>query len=180
MTKTAYSAFLYSDRQLNDIEKFCCCYGISDLLAIDTTFNLCDLWLTDLSYRNWRLAVDATGKSPVYFGLCMFHFKKDEEAFRRFAVEVCVGNPKLIELKLVGVDMESAIYQEFKSTFKDLPRFICVRYLQKRDETKIERLLERTNQTAQNKKSKNKVILTMKMDRQNHLIQTIFKQSWLP
>ena len=110
----------------------------------------------------------------------MFHFKKDEEAFRRFAVEVCVGNPKLIELKLVGVDMESAIYQEFKSTFKDLPRFICVRYLQKRDETKIERLLERTNQTAQNKKSKNKVILTMKMDRQNHLIQTIFKQSWLP
>ena len=43
MTKTAYYSFLYSDRQLNDIEKFHCCDGISDLLAIDTTFNLCDL-----------------------------------------------------------------------------------------------------------------------------------------
>ena len=50
MTKTAYYAFLYSDRQLNDIEKFCCCNGISDPLAIDTTFDLCDLWLTDTSY----------------------------------------------------------------------------------------------------------------------------------
>ena len=50
MKKTAYYAFLYSDRQLNDIEKFCCCNGISDPLAIDTTFDLCDLWLTDTSY----------------------------------------------------------------------------------------------------------------------------------
>ena len=76
--------------------KFCCCNGISDPLVIDNTFNLSDLRLTDPSYRNQRSALDATGKSPVYFGLRMFDFKKDEEAFRRFAVEVCVGNPKLI------------------------------------------------------------------------------------
>ena len=60
MTKTAYYAFLYSDRQLNDIEKFCCCNSISDPLAIDTTFNLCDLWLTVTSFRNRRLVVDTT------------------------------------------------------------------------------------------------------------------------
>ena len=111
ITQTAYYAFLYFDRQLNDIEKFCCCNGISGPLAIDTAFNLCDLWLTDMSYRNRRSVADTTGKSPVLFGPCMFHFKKDEEAFRRFALEICAGNPKLIELKAVGVDMESAIYQ---------------------------------------------------------------------
>ena len=43
MTKIAYYAFLYLNRQLSDIEKFCCCNGISDPLAIDTTFNLSDL-----------------------------------------------------------------------------------------------------------------------------------------
>ena len=129
MTKTAYYAFLYSGRQLNDIEKFCCCNGISDPLAIDTTFNLCDLWLTDTSYRNRRLVVDTTGKSPVFSRPRMFHFKKDEEAFRRFVLEICAGNPKLIELKAVGVDMESAICQGFKSIFKDLFRFICVVHL---------------------------------------------------
>ena len=96
--------------------------------------------------------VDATGKSPVFFGPCMFHFKKDEEAFRRFALEMCAENPKLVGLKAVGVDMESAIYQGFKSIFKDLSRFIFVRHLQQRDETKIEKLLERANQTSEQKK----------------------------
>ena len=82
MTKTAYYAFLYSDRQLNGIEQCCCCNGISDLLSIGTTFNLCDLWLTDTSYGNCRLVVDATGKPPVFFGPYMFHFKKDKEVSR--------------------------------------------------------------------------------------------------
>ena len=130
MTKTAYYAFLYSDRQLNDIEKFCCCNGISNPLAIDTRFNLCDLWLTETLYRNRRLVVDTTGKSPVFFGPCIFHFKKDKEAFRQLALEICAGNLKLIELKAVGVDMESAIYRGFKSIFKDLSRFLCVHHLQ--------------------------------------------------
>ena len=68
LTKTASYAFLYSDKQLNDIEKFCCCDGISDPFAIDIIFNLCDLWLTDALYRNRHLEVEATGKSPVFFG----------------------------------------------------------------------------------------------------------------
>ena len=95
--------------------------------------------------RNRRLVVDATGKSPVFLGPCMFHFKRDEEAFRRFVLEKCTENPKLIGLKAVGVDMESIIYQGFKSILKDLSRFICVCHLQQRDETKIEKLLQRTN-----------------------------------
>ena len=61
------------------------------------------------------------GKSPVFFGPCMFHFKKDKDPLRRFALEMCAGNPKLIELKAIGVDMVSAIYQGFKNNFKDLP-----------------------------------------------------------
>ena len=141
MTKTAYYAFLYSDRQLNDIEKFCCCDGISDPLATDITFNLCDLWLIDTSYRNRRLVVEVTGKSPVFFGSCMFHFKKDEEAFRKFALEMCGENLKSIELRAVGIDMASAIYLVFKNNFKDLSRIydmnICVRHLQQRDEKKL-------------------------------------------
>ena len=105
--------------------------------------------------RNRRLVMDATGKSPVFFGPCMFHFKKDEETFRRFALEK--WNPKLLGFEAVGVDMESALYQGFKSIFKDLSRFICVRH-QQRDETKIEKLLERKNQTAQKKKSKYEIL----------------------
>ena len=78
---------------------------------------------------------------------------------------MCAGNPKLIELKAVGFDMKSAIYQGFKSIFKDLSQFICVHHLQQRDETKIEKLLMRTNQTAQKKKSKYKILKDLCVER---------------
>ena len=81
----------------------------------------------------------------------MFHFKTYDKAFRRFALELCAGNPKLIELKAVDVDMESAVYQWFKSNFKDTSQVLCVRHLQQCDETKIEKILEKTNQTSAQK-----------------------------
>ena len=105
-----------------------------------------------MSYRNQRLGVEATGKSPVFFGPSVLHFKKEKKAFWRFALEMCADNPKLIELKAVDVDMESVAYQGFKSNFKDSSQFLCLRHLQQRDETKIEKLLERANQTSAQKK----------------------------
>ena len=85
----------------------------------------------------------------------MSHFKTDGEAITRFALDMYAGNPKVIELKAAGVEMESANYHGFKSNFQDLSRFVCVRHLQQRDERNIEKLRKRTNKTsAPKKKSK--------------------------
>ena len=43
-------------------------------------------------------------------GPCMFHFTKDAGAFSRFALALRFGNPGLKDIKTVGVDMESDIY----------------------------------------------------------------------
>ena len=43
--KSAYFLFLYNDRQINDIKRFCCEDSNPSVLPIDTTFNLCDLWM---------------------------------------------------------------------------------------------------------------------------------------
>ena len=117
----------------------------------------------------------------------MFHFKKDEEAFRQFVLEICAGNPKLKELKAVGVDVESTIYHGFKSILKDLTQFICICHLHQCDETKTEKHLERTNQTlAQKKKSKYEILKDLYCDQSGtyfeyglaeSLDQMIFKQS---
>ena len=45
----------------------------------------------------------------------MLHFTKDKGTFGRFALELLAADPKLIELKNLGVVMESAIYQGFKN-----------------------------------------------------------------
>lgn len=151
--------FLYSDRQLVDIEQFCCKKDDNVPLGVDTTFNLCELWLTDTSYRNKRLVRESSGAAPVFLGPCMFHFKKDEEAFSRFALEMRIGNSALKELKAIGVDMESAIFNGFKIHNSGLSRLVCVRHLKKRDEEKIGKLLAKTNQTAAQKKHSKAEIL---------------------
>ena len=53
---------------MHDIEKFYCLERDSLLFAIDTTFNLCDIWVTDTSYRDKRLINPVSGKHPVFLG----------------------------------------------------------------------------------------------------------------
>ena len=50
IVESAYYVFVYTDRQLHDIIQFCFRKDNTVPLAIDTTFNLCDLWLIDTSY----------------------------------------------------------------------------------------------------------------------------------
>ena len=148
IVKSAYYVFVYTDRHLHDIKQFCCRKDDAVPLAFDTTFNLCDLWLTDTSYRNKRLLNESTGTSHVFLGPCMFHFTKGEEAFSRFASETRTGNSGLDDLKILGVDMESAIHNGFKCHNQELPRLVCVRHLKKRDEEKMLKLLQKTNQSS--------------------------------
>ena len=49
VTGQSYITFAYTDKQINDIAKFCCKNSDTAVLGVDTTFNLCDLWITDIS-----------------------------------------------------------------------------------------------------------------------------------
>ena len=69
----------------------------------------------------------------------MLHFTKDDETFRRFCAELLSANPKLTDIKTVGVDMESAISNGFKSLIKSLSKLYCARHLSKRDEVAIDK-----------------------------------------
>ena len=55
LIKVSYFAFLYQSRQIKDIVHFSCDDINATNLAINTTFNLCSLWVTDTMYRNKRL-----------------------------------------------------------------------------------------------------------------------------
>ena len=100
ISKSAHFLFVYDKRQLTDIEKFCCDnQNNASILAIDTTFNLCDLWITDTTYRNQRLINPISKKNPVYLGPIMFRFTKEDGSFNRFALELLSSNPKLRKLQ---------------------------------------------------------------------------------
>ena len=67
-------------------------------------------------------------------------FRKDEDTFMRFAIEVFASNAGMSKLKYVGVDMVSAIFNGFKRVFSDLNRLSCVHHVGKRDDKKLDKL----------------------------------------
>ena len=130
----SYYAFLSTEEQLEDIVKFCCLDG--NVLAIDTTFNLCSNWLTDTCYHNKRL-VNSEGKHPVFLGPCFLHFEKSTLFFNRFFKEMCSFNSGIKDLKVLGTDNEKTIFNGFKSDADDLKLLLCVSHLEKADREKL-------------------------------------------
>ena len=122
------------------------------VFAVDTTFNLCDLWITDTSYRNKRLVNTIDGGAPVHLGPIMLHFTRVEKTFGRFGLEIPSANLNLKNISFIGVDLESAIFTGLKTMISGLCRLICVRHLMKRDESKLADLLPKTGRNIADRK----------------------------
>ena len=92
--------------------KFCCPESNASVLSIDTTFNLCDLWITDSCYKNTRIVNLATGNHPVFLGPLMFQFTKD---FSHLALEMMAVDSTI----MVGTDMNESIYNGVKAVIPE-------------------------------------------------------------
>ena len=153
-----YLFVLKDDRQIQDIAQFCTSENTS-VLGVDTTYNLCDLWMTDTCYRNKRLINPRTQDHPVFLGLMMFHFTKHDETFMGFALELFTSHPEILNLKCIGVDLESAIFNGFKAVFPNLGGLICVRHINGRNEIKIDKLIAKSKgDTSQKAKAKAEIL----------------------
>ena len=109
VSKSAYFA-LYHSRQINYIVHFCCTDIGATALAIDTTFYLCNLCVTDTTHRNQRLIKLEAKKNPVFLESIMFHFRKNYNVFTRFAIELLHVNKDVRKLKQVAAIWSPGIY----------------------------------------------------------------------
>ena len=53
LTADEYLVTAYSGAELNDIETFC--VNGNNVLRLDTTFDVCDMWLSDTAYQNLQM-----------------------------------------------------------------------------------------------------------------------------
>ena len=53
--KRCYIFNLSMERQVEEVVKFCCTDQNISVLGIDTRYNLCNIWVTDLCYQNKRI-----------------------------------------------------------------------------------------------------------------------------
>ena len=171
--ENAYFFFMCTSRQIEDIVSFCCVDNNIEVLGIDTRFNLCDLWVTDICYKNKRLVNIRNGNNPIFLGPSIFHFTKDEKTSTRFAAEMIAMNTVIMtELKKVGVDMEDAIFNGIKKVIQNVSQLYCVRHLSQRDEVKINQLLGKTKSTVSaNNKAKAEIIKDIYGERKGSLYE---------
>ena len=120
--RDGFYVFLGTTVQLSDVAKFCC--DMDEVLCIDTTFNLCEYWLTDTCYGNLRLQTKE-GKNPIFIGPSIIHFERGEFFFNRFISEMCSFQPKIRSLKTIGTDQDKAIYNGFSSQIPELNFLLC-------------------------------------------------------
>lgn len=139
VTDNSYIDFAYTEKQINDVRSFCSKLSNYSVYGIHTAYNLCDMWITDTSYRNKRLLNSSSGKHSVFLGSVIIHFTKDENTFLRFALEILASNSNC---------MESVIQHGFKKVIPSISRLVCVQHLKARDESKLSKLLRKTGRSS--------------------------------
>ena len=75
-----FTVFLANDNQLNDLERFCTNNKNFSVLAVDTTFNIGDFYVTATAYRH-QMLMTRKGVEPVMFGPALLHQRKTFASF---------------------------------------------------------------------------------------------------
>ena len=156
---------------------FCSKDEKGSVIAADTTYNLCNLWVTDNSYCNQRLVKTNTRKHPVFLGPILVHFTKYITTFSQFELETKLrGITK--DIKKVGVDLEEAIWQVLKQIFPSSTPLFCVRHLQQRYEKKIEKLLSNTHSNAaERNNAKSGILIDLYRAREGGMYEYVLAES---
>lgn len=120
-----------SDRQLNDVKRFCANTTDSvSLLSIDTTFNIGDFYLTPTTYRHLLLEDKGTGKPPLLMGPTLIHTRKDSETFSYFESTLTGLQTELRNIRFMGSDREDAV-EKGMSTHLPLATWLaCKRHVE--------------------------------------------------
>ena len=122
----SYQIFLGKDVELQDVGLFCC--DNNGVLSVDTTFNLCDSWVTDTCHYNKKL-IKSDSHNPVFLDPTFIQFQKNSSIFRRFLLEMCAHNPKIRDLCTIRADQEMAIFNGFSSILPNLNLLLYVYHL---------------------------------------------------
>lgn len=96
-----------TDRQLNDLVKFCTNENQVGIMTVDHTFSLGDF--------------DVTSNHPVFIGPVMIHYKK---SYLFFGSSLIGMKPELKQLKCFGTD-GGELYEAFKGIFPGVVHLLC-------------------------------------------------------
>ena len=102
---------------------------------------------TPISYQNLLLERKSTGKSPVFVGPVLIHYKKDERTYKDFLSKLKSLRPGLQNAVLFGTDGEMALVNALRSCFpKGTEKSLrCFRHFRQNVEATLNKGNQRNN-----------------------------------
>ena len=115
---------LMTDRQLNDIVRFCTKPHAISILGIDPTYNLGPCYITITIYRHLLFSTE-DGVPPVMLGPALIHTKKEYSSYFQLPNEMLRLEPKVKNITVFGSDAEKNVYQPFEDLLPSAHHLLC-------------------------------------------------------
>ena len=129
---------LTTDRQLNDMVRFCCDPVEFKPFTVDPTFDIGDYNVTPITYQHLLLENRNGGKHPSMIGPVLIHEKKTTETYSVFGGTLKSLNPGLGNVLAFGTDGEKALATAFRNNFERATNLLCDLHLKANVESKLQ------------------------------------------
>ena len=129
-----------TDRQINDMKRFCCSPVEYKPFTVDPTFDIGEYNVTPITYQHLLLENKADGKHPSMIGPVLLHEKKTSETYSTFSGTLRNLQPQLRDVLAFGSDNEEALVAGFKNNFDRSINLLCELHLKKNIEKKLQEL----------------------------------------
>ena len=126
-----------TNRQLDDLKRFCCNPVEYRPLTEDPTFGFGPYNVTPISYQHLITLRREDGKRPPIIGSVLLHEKKTQHTYSLSGGTLKSLEPELKNLMAFGTDDEKALVGGFNATFERATRLLCEIHLRKNIDTKL-------------------------------------------
>ena len=126
-----------TNRQLNDLKRFCCNPLEYRPLTIDPTFDFGPYNVTPISYQHLMVRRREDGNHPTMTGPVLLHEKKTQSTYSLFGATLKSLEPELKNLMAFGTDDEKALVGEFSESFERAIHLLCEIHIRKNIDTKL-------------------------------------------
>ena len=127
-----------TNRQLNDLKRFCCSPVEYRPFTVDPTFDIGEFNVTPITYQHLLLENRRDGSHPSFIGPVLLHEKKTTETYSTFSGSLRTQEPDLRDLMAFGTDDEKALITGFKINFDRSINLQCEIHLKKNIEKKLQ------------------------------------------
>ena len=105
-----------TNRQPNDLERFCTSSIQVSILGTDSTYNIGPCFVTISTYQHLQFLTQ-DNVDPIMLGPLMIHTNKDYQSYFLLPSEILCVAPALKDLKLFSSDSETNVFKPLVDPF---------------------------------------------------------------